>query len=81
METRELEVEVPPRPRREEFGQGAYAQERYDLHCRRWRAEVNQLLAVQMPVGFGLFKWRVEERPGGRWVAVAEIVGAAPNGD
>ena len=75
METRELEIEVPPRPQREEFGQGAHAQQSFELRCRRWRAEVNQRLSAQMPDGFGLFKWRVEERPDGRWVALAEIVG------
>jgi hypothetical protein len=78
METRELEVEVPPRPRREEFGQGDYAQQKFELQSRRWRGEVNQRISAQMPEGFGLFKWRVEERPDGRWAAVAEIVGSAP---
>jgi hypothetical protein len=75
MDTRRLEVEVPPRPQREEFGQGAYAQQTFELHCRRWRADVNQRLASAMPAGFGLFKWRVELRPGDHWFAVAEIVG------
>jgi hypothetical protein len=29
---------------------------------------------TQMPQGLGLFKWRIEERPDGRWAAVGEIV-------
>ena len=74
METRMLEVEVPPRPRREEFGAGAYAQQKYELHTRRWRAEVNQRLSAEMPDGFGLYRWHIDEREG-RFVAVAEIVG------
>jgi hypothetical protein len=74
METRELEVEVPPRPEREQFGHGTHSQQTFELHSRRWRAEVNQQIAAALPEGFGLYKWHVEERQG-RWIAVAQIVG------
>jgi hypothetical protein len=74
METRTLEIEVLPQPRREEFGEGMDADRRFHLHYRRWRAEVSSRINAQMPAGFGLFKWRAEERAG-QWIAVAEVVG------
>jgi hypothetical protein len=70
-----LEVEAPPRPRREDFGEGPFAEQKFNLAHRRWRAEVTARITSQLPPRFGLYKWRLEERQEGRCVAVAELVG------
>jgi hypothetical protein len=75
MQTQTLEVEAPPRPRREEFGEDSFADQRFHLAHRRWRAEVTSRITAQIPPGFGIYKWRAEERQPGQWIAVAEIVG------